>query len=250
MKTGADWYPRDPQKFLMGCMGLTAKEIAVYQITTDLMYANAGECPNEPKFIAGFIHDMGAAAVRKSLESLMEKGKVYVTENNRLSNETVQKLAKTREETKEKRRISGKKGGKKSSETRAKAKENNGIGEPNASTPVQPDKIRLDNKEKEIQKDFDLFWAAYPKSTRKSGKVDAMMQFSKIVNGNHSKQEKTTAEQIIMGAKNYARSIDPQFVKAPTAWLNAGMWEVDAPSQNELRVNGARSKAETYRRMK
>ena len=148
MKTGADWYKRDPQKFISGVIGMSSKQIAVYTILIELMYSNAGECHNDPKFISGFMSDMGPSSVRKIIEEFIANGKVIVTENGRLSNKTVQKLAKTREETKEKRRISGKKGGEKSSEIRLKPIDNGALGKPNGLTDVQPDKNRLDKSSK------------------------------------------------------------------------------------------------------
>lgn len=86
MKTGDLWYRRQPIAFLGGIQGLSAPEIAVYSVTLDLIYQHDGPIHNDPKWIAGWISDMGAAAVRNTLRALMEKGKLFLTECGRLHN--------------------------------------------------------------------------------------------------------------------------------------------------------------------
>lgn len=259
MKAGADWYPRYPQSFLMGCMGLSTKEIAVYQIAVDLMYANAGECPNEPKFIAGYISDMGPASVRKTIESLIEKGKIFITENERLSNETVQNLAKTRAETRDKRIISGKKGGKKSAEIRAASKEINDLAESSASTTIQPENTRVDKSVigkpitpptpkgelAGLGKEFERMWGFYP---RKVGKGNAKKAFIKA-------RAKASLEEIAHGMKSFVDNINGTPIdKIPHAatWLNQERWLDDQThaanrgrtSEDDMRSLGAATAAD------
>ncbi len=70
---------------------------------------------------------------------------------------------------------------------------------------------------------FEVFWAAYP---RRIAKFKARTAFDKALK--HS-----TAEEIIAGARRYAKERegqDPQFTKHPATWLNGGCWE-DEPTE-------------------
>lgn len=100
MKRGMEWYRREPIAFLGGVQGLTSREIAVYTITLDLLYQHGGELHNDPKWLSGWISDMGAAAVRTTINSLIEKGKLCVLPNGMLS----QNRVKSEMETQGKRR--------------------------------------------------------------------------------------------------------------------------------------------------
>lgn len=96
MKNGLMWYKCYPVDYLGGVHGLTAKEQAVYSILLNLMYQHGGSVLDNPKHVAGFISDMGTAAVRNAICKLVEKGKV-LREGNALTNSRVKKEAKTRE---------------------------------------------------------------------------------------------------------------------------------------------------------
>tara|TARA_R110000751_G_scaffold240169_1_gene340802 strand:+ start:47 stop:865 length:819 start_codon:yes stop_codon:yes gene_type:complete len=79
MKSGMNWYKRNPVDYLGGVQGLTTKEHAVYSVVLDLIYQHGGEVNNDPSWIAGWIKDMGSSSVRNTILSLIEKGKL--TEN-------------------------------------------------------------------------------------------------------------------------------------------------------------------------
>lgn len=108
MKHGSEWYKRDPQAYLGGVQGLTAKEHAVYSVTLDLIYQHGGSVNNDPKWIAGWISDMGAATVRKAIQSLVEKGKLGV-EGDQITQKRAKNQAKTRENLTETAGKNGKK---------------------------------------------------------------------------------------------------------------------------------------------
>lgn len=82
MRHGSDWYKREPAAYLGGVQGLTAKEHAVYAVTLDLIYAHGGAINNDPSWIAGWISDMGSAAVRKALAMLCKRGKLSIVGNH------------------------------------------------------------------------------------------------------------------------------------------------------------------------
>ena len=146
MKHGADWYKRDPAAYLGGVQGLTAREHAVYSVILDLIYAYGGSVNNDPRWIAGWISDMGAAAIRATIQSLAARGKLIVTETE-IRQKRAENEVKTRENLRENRQKAGKKGGKNSAKSRAELKENNEIGQANASTFAQP--IREEKRREE-----------------------------------------------------------------------------------------------------
>lgn len=84
MRHGSEWYKRDPQAYLGGVQGLSSKEHAVYSVVLDLIYVHGGSVNNDPKWIAGWISDMGSAAVRKAIHSLCERGKISI-ENGKMT---------------------------------------------------------------------------------------------------------------------------------------------------------------------
>lgn len=141
MKHGSDWYKRDPQSYLGGVQGLSAKEHAVYSVVLDLIYAHGGSVNNDPRWIAGWISDMGAAAVRKAIASLVERGKLMI-EEDQISQKRAKTEAKTKENLRKTARKNGKKGGKKSSELRSVSNKNKDLGEATAKSENQADKIR------------------------------------------------------------------------------------------------------------
>lgn len=144
---GLDWYKRQPVAFLMDVQGLSAKELAVYSIVIDLLYVHGGVIQNDPKFISGYIRDMGSAAVKTALKGLDANKNITLTISK---TEITQKRARIQSETKSKlsetRTVSGKKGGEKSAEKRAASKDNNDLGQASASSKIQPDKIREDKR--------------------------------------------------------------------------------------------------------
>jgi hypothetical protein len=79
MKRGLDWYAREPRSFLDGVRAakMTARQVVIYGIIIDLIYDGGGETPDDPKHIASYLSDMGAAAVRATVEQLIAMGKIY-----------------------------------------------------------------------------------------------------------------------------------------------------------------------------
>lgn len=137
MRRGLDWYKRDPIAFLGGIQGLTAKEIAVYTIVLDLIYQHGGDVHNDPKWIAGWVADMGPAAVRSAVENLVTKGKLELTDEGHLTNNRARNEVKTAENQRETRAKLGKKGGISSAKARRASSENKDLAEEKASTGVE-----------------------------------------------------------------------------------------------------------------
>ena len=129
---GAEWYKRDPQAYLGGVIGMTARQHAVYSVTLDLIYAYGGRCRNDPKWIAGWFSDLGPAAIRNTILELVALGKLQI-EDGFLTNKRARNEAQTREKLKENRRETGKEGGIASGLSRAVSSQNNDLDKANAS---------------------------------------------------------------------------------------------------------------------
>lgn len=83
-------------------------------------------------------------------------------------------------------------------------------------------------------KDFDAFWAVYPKKVAKQAAIKVWNRITKTVD----------AEQIIGGAISYAEHvaaerIERQFIKSPDGWLTAGRWEDDLMTQSKPTTKNA-----------
>ena len=142
-RVGLDWYKREPVAYLGDVQGLSAKAHAVYSVVIDLLYVHGGTINNDPKWIAGWISDMGAAAVRRALAELDADPRITLTvTEDAISQKRAKNEAKTKEKLRESARKSGEKGGKKSAENRAADKENSALAEATASDETQAEKIR------------------------------------------------------------------------------------------------------------
>lgn len=141
MRDGADWYKRNPKLFLGGVQGMTARQIAVYTVVIELIYMHGGGIHNDPKWIAGWVSDMGAAAVRGCISDLIEMGKLEI-DGEEITQKHAKNEVKTKENLRKNRAFSGRLGGVSSAKTKAKLKENNDIGQASAKTLLDVDKIR------------------------------------------------------------------------------------------------------------
>lgn len=76
---------------------------------------------------------------------------------------------------------------------------------------------------------FDRFWEVYP---RRQNKKPAFARWQTAL------KKGVDPEEIIEGAERYAEMVrtkgtEPQFIKNPDAWLNAGKWEDELPGMGE-----------------
>lgn len=146
---GLDWYKREPAAYLMDVQGLSSKEHAVYSIIIDLLYSRGGTIPNDPKFIAGFISDMGTASIRNTLASLDENPRISITiTNTEISQKRAKNEVKTKQKQSENAAKTGKKGGVLSQELRRQAIENNDLGQGYPSNAFQAEKRREEKSSK------------------------------------------------------------------------------------------------------
>lgn len=116
---GADWYKREPGTYLGGIRGLPERLQCVYGIVIELIYLDGGRTLDNPKYIAGYIDDVGQAAVRKALDRLCELGKLY-RRDGYLHNRKADEVARTKEQLSQIRAESARKADQNPDETEEK----------------------------------------------------------------------------------------------------------------------------------
>ncbi len=169
---GAQWYKREPRAFLEGVRRMTERDIAVYAVVLDLIYDGGHQTLDDPKHIASYFSDLGSASVRRTIDRLVDIGKL-VREGCFLTNKRAKNEGKTREELAVTRRKSGRLGGVSSGKSRSKSSSTNGLSEADASSEVALDKIREDIEAKascpkpaagriSYPPEFEEAWRAYP----------------------------------------------------------------------------------------
>jgi hypothetical protein len=89
--------------------------------------------------------------------------------------------------------------------------------------------LRSVNNSAQAREAFDRFWSIYP---RRQNKKPAFTRWQTAV------KKGINPEEIIEGAERYAEMVrakgtEPQFIKNPDAWLNAGKWEDELPGVGE-----------------
>lgn len=148
MSLGLDWYKREPAAYLKDVQGLSAKEHAVYSVILDLIYTHGGSVNNDPRWISGWISDMGAAAVRTAISSLVERG-ILTVDGDQLTQKRAKSEAKLKRNQRKTAQENGRIGGERSAEIRRANKENNDLGEAGASSDTQAEKRREEKSKKE-----------------------------------------------------------------------------------------------------
>lgn len=206
MKNGADWYKREPAEYLADIQGLTAKEHAVFSIVIDLIYSHGGSINNDPSWVAGWVKDMGSAAVRKAISSLAESGKLIVSET-KITQKRAETEAKTKQELRKTAVKNGRKGGEKTSELKGGSNENSDLGEAVAAKKDPADKTRLDKTREEVDKptsssqevaDYQRFMDAHPNPIESDDGEEA---FRSLIEAGEK------VEQIIASAKSYSEIV-------------------------------------------
>lgn len=257
MKHGSDWYKREPNAYLGGVQGFTMKEHAVFAVVLDLIYSHGGSVNNDPAWIAGWIKDMGSASVRKTILALVERGKLSI-EGDQITQKRAKNEAKTKENLRETREKTGRKGGIASGKSRAASNKNNDLDEAPASP--REEKRREEKKVSTnvltrreanslCKNHFDDFWDAFPhRHGKKTKRADAERLFIKAL------MEGATVQQIAAGVESLKRDPDVErgYGRGPVPWLNQKGWLDEIPQQPKLQVinganNGKRPFSEIHR---
>jgi hypothetical protein len=229
MKRGLDWYKRDPIAFLGGVQGMSARHIAVYSVVLDLIYQHGGGVHNDPKWIAGWISDMGAAAVRTTLCELIEMGKLTLSDDGFITQERAENQIKTQGKLRENRGKTGKKGGEKSAEKRAEANKNNDLAEPSAQTQNQPEKRRvyispLKPPTGGEPEGFAEWWAAYPKRDGANPRKPALEKYALALRKGASPDDMLRGLQAYAAEQKRQGKIGTPYIAQAVVFLNQERW--------------------------
>jgi len=218
------WYKRYPADFIAGTLALTLEQKGAYSIVLDLMYDQGGPIPDDPKWIARVC----GCSVRKwkaIRQILINHGKIEA-ENDVLINFRVEKEAENSAKEARKLAENGAKGGLKRAENLTKVNGNShlakkGLPKTAKHTRSQSPETRKEKEYKE--KEFDEFWAAYP---RKVGKGQARKAYATAL--------KTTDAAILLTAvQRIPKPEDMEFFPHPSTWLNGERWlDETGPSEN------------------
>lgn len=216
---GAKWYKREPRAFLEGVRRLTERQTAVYAVILDLIYDGGHRTHDDPKHIASYFSDLGAAAVRRTIDELIQHGKL-MREDGFLTNKRAKNEGKTWRELTENRRNAGRLGGVRSGKSRAKSNDFNEVNEASASSFVEADKSRVDIEDTNVSslsetisddaaktrkkivypEQFEEFWKAYPTTVNMS-KKEALDAWKKL-----DDSDKAKCLQAVAGYRTYLKS--------------------------------------------
>lgn len=131
---GADWYKREPETWLGGVRGMPERLHCVYSIVIELIYQDGGRTADNPKYIAGYIEDVGQAAVKRAIDRLVDIKKLY-RRDGYLHNSMADEVARTKEQL-----------------SRIRSEAARGSGEKRDENDPKPDQKRDENEPKPDQK--------------------------------------------------------------------------------------------------
>ncbi len=106
------------------------------------------------------------------------------------------------------------------------AKQTETIGQSNSSINKQVNQETNKQVNNNLEEQFDIFWADYP---RKTGKGAARTSFAKAL-------KKANFDEISSGLLKHEiqTAKDPQFIPHPSTWLNQERWADESPKQSNL----------------
>lgn len=223
----SDWYKRKPAKFIGGVVGLGPDVIGAYTIVLDLIYQADGPIANDARWIGGILgcSSRKAAAL---IQTLVEKGKLTIEADGKLTNETARKVIEERVNTHRERSESGAKGGRNSHDTPANSQRNDAEkyaadNESNELGEAELKHLEREKEEKRERKDareeagFTEWYLAYPKHVGRGQAEKAYRQALK----------KAEPPVLLEASRKYAAACvgkDPQFIAHPATWLNGERW--------------------------
>lgn len=209
------WYKRYPSDFIAGTIALTAEEKGVYSCLLDLMYDRRRAITDDAREL-GRICGCSTRRFKQVRDRLHALGKL-ILRDGLISNARFEKQNNSEKIEAEKLRENGIKGAAKTNEKRSAANENNHLeleGPPSVKPAYQKPDTRNQNN-----KDFELWWQAYPKHVAKGA---AQKSYLAIIN-----RREASNDDLLRGAQSYANAVrgkDQQFTAHPATWLNGKRW--------------------------
>ncbi len=213
-------------EYVAGVAGkLTAEEQGVYWMICALIMSEGGPIADDPKRLSSLCLNR-PADIRRVVQSLVEKGKIYRRSDAKLC----QNRAQSEVERSLKRIQTASEVGSKGGRPNEKSKKNQGKEKAEGfqteklttnyqlpTTNHQPFKEVSNDTSLDARATFDRFWEVYPK---KADKRRAQGAFGKAL-------QRAGLEEILAGAMAYAgerRGKDPQYTKNAATWLNGDCW--------------------------
>jgi len=169
--TGRPWYKRYPVNFIHGTMGLSLEEKGAYSIILDLIYDRGGPIVDDARYIAGVCN----CSLRKwsSIRlSLIQAGKIALVDG-KITNARAEKEIEFALNSAKERAESGAKGGRKATENRSDANENNGLSE--AELEHTRAVLELEARNKNIEDPAPPAGGSPPKGEKRGTRVDGFV---------------------------------------------------------------------------
>lgn len=131
--SGTPWHKRFHDDALNGYMGLSLEERGAYTTFLDLMYQRGEPVVDNERLIAGWMQS-SIRKYRALRDRLIELGKIFLTDDGRISNARFEKERENALKISRKQAENGAKGGEKSAETRKNSNEINDAPQPPLQT--------------------------------------------------------------------------------------------------------------------
>lgn len=161
------FYKRDPRRALRGMAKLNIEQRGVYQTLQDMIYDRGGPIEDDERFLAGQMM-ISIRKWRALRDQLLELGRIALTDDGRIFDETCLEVLEAFYETHQERVDSGRKGGVKSGEKRAKTSRKR------AENELKTSRKRAEN-EPDQRKNNDLCEAKLPKNLRAEDKKSSAL---------------------------------------------------------------------------
>jgi uncharacterized protein YdaU (DUF1376 family) len=144
----SDWYKMDPLDWNDGTDDLTLEQEAAYLRICHAIYIAERPIHDNGFVVAGLLRCNDRKA-KRLLSELAAAGKITI-QDGLISNRRAAEVVSERNRIRFERKSAGSRGGIESAKSRSKALKSNDRNEAIASTSIQPDKIRLEEKEEYI----------------------------------------------------------------------------------------------------
>lgn len=233
---GQPWHKRYHSDALSGYLELTLEERGAYTTLLDMFYDRGEPVIENERLLAGYF-GVSVRKARSVIEALIEKGKIYRTDDGRLSNRRFEKERENDLKTARKRSENGSNGGRTRAENAKNTSENNGGGQaslkPNSSLlPEARSQIPEDTPPNplpgEMGGSYQDLREAYPDSDH-THDANAERLFGKLAPADQRTAISQARLEAVISADDRRRrgrdaKTHAQFVKGLDAWLREGLW--------------------------
>lgn len=241
------WHKRYHSDALSGYLELTLEQRGAYTTLLDMLYDRGEPVLENERLLAGYF-GVSLRKARSMIDSLIEKGKIYRTDDGHLSNRRFEKERENALKTARKRAENGSNGGRTRAENEKITNENNVGGQaklkpsssllPEARSQI-PEEAPPNPLSGEMGGSYQDLKEAYPASDH-THDANAERLFGKLAPEDQPVAiSQARLEAITSADERRKRGRDAkthaQFVKGLDAWLREGLWR-PAPSAPSVSV--------------